>query len=100
MDQIKAALPLIKQHSFWVMAAGILVACVVSWWVSTARLRDERDKQVSDIKQKVQTVSSIQGQNPKHPNDSTNKGMDDITRQYAYDVQLGWEAQYKQQESI
>ena len=100
MDQIKELLPKIKQHSFWVMAAGIVIAAVVSWWLSTGTLSAEQTKQAADISSKFQTVKGIRNSNPEHPNDATLTGMDKLTTEYAWEVQKGWELQYKQQAAL
>src|SRR5215204_5800700 len=100
MDQIKELLPKIKQHSFWVMAIGILVMTLVSWWYSTGNLKADQEKQAADIKSKFEGVKNIRSANQLHPNDSVKQGMDDLITRYAYEIQLGWEAQYKQQEKV
>jgi len=100
MDQIKELLPKIKQHSFWVMAAGILIVSIGSWWYSTGNLRADQEKQVTDIKSKFSGVNTIRQTNPQHPNKSTADGMDALTMQYAREIGRGWEQQYKQQEGV
>src|SRR5215208_3066550 len=100
MDQIKELLPKIKQHSFWVMAIGILVMTLVSWWYSTGSLKADQEKQAADIKQKFDGVKNIRSANQLHPNDSVKAGMDDLIAKYAYEIEQGWNKQYEQQAKV
>lgn len=100
MDQLKAQLAVVKQHSFWVMAAGILVVTLVSWWYSTSNLSQEQQTQAADISTKFSAVKGIPANNKEHPNESTNQGMDDITTKYAWEVQKGWDLQFQQQAAL
>src|SRR5437588_3103380 len=100
MDQLKAQLANIKQHSFWVMCVGILLVSLGSWWYSTGSLRSEKTTQEGKIKTSFSNVKGIQSAQPKHPNAITNKGMDDLVKQYAWAVAKGWEKQYARQADV
>src|SRR5205814_10514427 len=68
MDQFKAQLANIKQHSFWVMCVGILLVTMGSWWYSTGSLRSQKESQQAKIKGSFTAVTGIRGSQPKHPN--------------------------------
>src|SRR5688572_6011944 len=100
MDQIKAVVPAIKQHSFWVMCVGILITSIVSWWMSTAKLKSQKETRNSEIKTSFDGVENIRTQHQLHPNRSTNVGMDALRVQLSRDVAAGWQFQYDQQATV
>jgi hypothetical protein len=100
MDQLKTQLAAIKQHSFWVMAGGILLVTLGSWWYSTGKLRAQKESGLSAIKTSFENVNQIRTAQPQHPNASTAAGMDDQIKKYAQEVLKGWELQYDQQKDV
>src|SRR5262245_48740450 len=100
MDQLKTQLAVVKQHSFWVMAGGIAIWTLVSWWISTANLRSQKEAALGGIKGAFDSVSAIRGAQPQHPNASTAAGMDVIITNYAQEVQKGWQMQYDRQAGV
>jgi hypothetical protein len=100
MDKMKAQLALVKQHSFWVMCVGILIVCLVSWYMSTKAINAERAKQLADIKSVFDGLTSIRSANPKHPNPSTEQGMDALNRAYSEEVLAAWQKQYERQVDV
>jgi hypothetical protein len=100
MDQLKTQLAVVKQHSFWVMCLGILGMTIASWWISTGKLRAERDSRKGEIDSSITSISQIQTQQPQHPNAATNQGMKALKYAYALEVQKGWDLQYQRQEKI
>src|SRR5262245_17384500 len=99
MDQIKTQLAAVKQHSFWVMCGGILVVTIGSWWYSTGTLASQQAAQKAAIEGGFSGLTTIAGQQD-HPNDSTNKGMDELVNRYALEVMRGWQLQYDQQAGV
>jgi hypothetical protein len=100
MDQLKAMLPAIKQHSFWGMCIGILAVSLASWWMSTGALKTEKDAKLNAIKGSFGGVEQIRSKEPKHPNDSVTKGMDVLLARFSQDVAAGWQAQYDHQATV
>jgi hypothetical protein len=100
MDKVKAQLALVKQHSFWVMCGGILIVCLVSWYMSTKAINSEREKQLTDIKQVFDGLKTIRDGNPKHPNASTEQGMEVLNRAKSEDVLKAWQMQFDRQADI
>src|SRR6187399_3110630 len=96
MDKLKAQLAPVLQHSFWIMAGGILVWSVASWWISTGSLDKQKKDQLSAIKTNFDTVQGIQSKQ-QHPNAATSAGMDVLIKEYAGEVAKGWDMQYKKQ---
>ncbi len=100
MDKIKSQLALVKQHSFWAMCIGILVVCLVSWYMSTKAINAERAKQLADIKSVFDQLTAIQSTNPEHPNKEVVEGMDVLVKAKAQDVYDAWQAQYSHQADV
>jgi hypothetical protein len=100
MDQLKAMLPAIKQHSFWGMCIGILAVSAASWWMSTGALKSEKEAKLSAIKGSFSNVEQIRNQQPKHPNESTSKGMDVLLARFSKEVAEGWQIQYDHQATV
>ena len=100
MDQLKAMLPAIKQHSFWGMCIGILAVSAASWWMSTGTLKTQEASRKNEIKTSFDGVEKIRTNDPKHPNDSTNKGMQAVLARFSQDVAEGWRVQYDHQATV
>jgi hypothetical protein len=100
MDQIKAMVPAIKQNSFWVMCVGILITSLVSWWMSTATLKSQKEARNAEIKTSFDGVQNIRTQFQLHPNNSTKVGMEALIAQVSRDVAAGWQFQYDQQATV
>ena len=100
MDQLKAMLPAIKQHSFWGMCIGILAVSAASWWMSTGALKSEKETKLSAIKGSFSGVEQIRSQQPKHPNESTSKGMEVLLAKFSQEVAEGWQTQYDHQATV
>lgn len=100
MEKLKEQLSVVKQHSFWVMCAGILVVCLVSWFLSTRAIDQERQKQLTDINSVFDSLKSIRSTNQKHPNASTEQEMDKLIQDYSQEVLKSWQRQYDRQVSV
>src|SRR4051812_30811662 len=99
MDQLKTQLAAVKQHSFWVMCIGILGVTLGSWWYSTGTLQSQQISQKGAIEKGFSEMTQVTGVQD-HPNESTNKGMDELNRRYALEVNKGWQLQYDQQADV
>src|SRR4029453_18250470 len=100
MDKLKAQLAPVLQHSFWIMAGGILIWTVASWWMSTGSLSAQKTTRLNEIKTSFEAMDGLRAKQPKHPNASTNTGMDGLIKEYADLVGKGWDLQYKKQVDI
>jgi hypothetical protein len=100
VDKVKAQLALVKQHSFWVMCGGILIVCLVSWYMSTKAIYTEQQKQKADIEGVFKGLEGIRTSNPKHPNAKTEEGMDAMNLAYSKEVYAAWEKQYQRQADV
>ncbi len=99
MDKLKEQLAVLKQHSFWIMCGGILLVCVVTWYMTTGKLASLQTQYQSEITSNISAMESIRGKND-HPNQSTSKGMDLTMAVYGEDVYNGWLLLAKNQESV
>jgi hypothetical protein len=100
MDKLKAQLAPVLQHSFWIMAGGILIWTVASWWMSTGSLNAQKTARLTEIKTSFDNMDGLKSKQPKHPNASTNTGMDGLIKEYADLVGKGWDLQYKKQVDV
>ncbi len=100
MDQLRTFLAAAQRHSFWVMCAIILAVSIGSWWYSTSQLADSREAQRSKIKGVMQGLTTLQQNNPLHPNEVTNQGMDALITSYGQEVADGWQSQYDRQREV
>jgi hypothetical protein len=100
MDKVKAQLALVKQHSFWAMCIGILIVCLVSWYMSTKKIYTEQQKQLTDIEGVFKGLDGIRGANAKHPNAETEKGMEAMNVAYSKEVAAAWDKQYQRQADV
>lgn len=100
MDQLRTFLAAAQRHSFWVMCVVILLVSIGSWWYSTSELVETRDAQRAKIKQVEAGLTQLQQNNPLHPNDATNQGMDALIAAYSQDVANGWQSQYDRQRDV
>ncbi|MCI0360767.1 MAG: hypothetical protein L0211_20000 [Planctomycetaceae bacterium] len=100
MDKVKAQLALVKQHSFWLMCIGILIVCLVSWYMSTKAIYQEQQAQFSAIMENFKGLDAIPQTNPKHPNAKTEEGMDALLKAYTQQVVDSWQSQYDRQADV
>lgn len=100
MDQLRTFLAAAQRHSFWVMCVVILLVSVGSWWYSTGQLEQTRAAQEGKIKQVMQGLNNLCQNNPLHPNDATNQGMDALIAAYVREVADGWQRQYDRQSEV
>jgi hypothetical protein len=100
MDKLKEQLAVVKQHSFWVMCAIILIVGLASWWVSTSAIVDQQTKQLQEITSVFQQLDTLRGSNPEHPNAAVAQGMDQLIRSLSAEVANGWQKQYDQQAKV
>jgi hypothetical protein len=100
MDKLKEQLAVVSKYSFWIMCGGILLVCLGSWWVATAKLAQQQKTQLEAIKTNFTAMESLRGSNPKHPNAATAEGMAQLLRTYSVEVMRGWQLQYDQQATV
>lgn len=100
MDQLKAQLAAVKQHSFWAMCIGILVVSGVSWYMSVSKLDQERNQRKGEIDGAFSQLSGLRNANKVHPNEVTNQGMDAMNLALANEIAEGWRKQYELQEKV
>ena len=100
MDQLRTFLAAAQRHSFWVMCVVILLLSIGSWWYSTGQLVETREAQKTKIKGVMTGLSNLRQNNPLHPNDATNQGMDALINAYIQEVAEGWERQYERQSEV
>jgi len=100
MDQLRTFLAAAQRHSFWVMCVVILLISIGSWWYSTGQLEQTRTTQEGKIKTVMQGLTSLKQNNPLHPNDATNQGMDALINAYVQEVAEGWQRQYDRQSEV
>ncbi|MEX2176168.1 MAG: hypothetical protein WD872_17535 [Pirellulaceae bacterium] len=100
MNKIKDQLAVVKQHSFWIMCAGILTVSLVSWYLSTRSLAAQQQKQLADITGNFKQLETVKTSNPQHPNEFTAKGMDELLEAHSQEVMKSWQMQYDRQADI
>jgi hypothetical protein len=100
MDQLRTFLAAAQRHSFWVMCVVILMVSIGSWWYSTSQLAQTREAQKAKIKTVMDGLDKLKKNNPLHPNEASNLGMDGLITAYSLEVAKGWESQYNRQASV
>lgn len=100
MDKLKEQLAVVSKYSFWIMCVGILLVSVVSWWMSTSNLNQQREAAKSEIDGVFGQVVVLKDTHPKHPNASTSAGMDALIKEFSLEIMRGWQLQYDQQAKV
>jgi hypothetical protein len=97
MDKLKEQLAPVQKQIFWILCGIILLVSLFSWYQATSHLKTEQERLKGDIDSKTSAVTAIP---PNHPNDNTNKGMDELTRRYGEDVANAWALLTANQEKV
>lgn len=99
MEQLKPILSGLFRNHFWILCGVIAPVLMGGWFTETARMQDERDTRVKDIKGWFDDVSAVTDE-PEHPNTIANTGMDQFIEELKAEVNEAWEYQYEQQAKI
>jgi len=97
MDKLKEQLAPIQKHIFWILCGCILAVSLFSWYSATSHLKSEQERLKGDIVSKTNAVRAIQ---PNHPNDDTNKKMEEMAKAYGEDVAKAWALLAANQEKV
>ena len=99
MDQLKAFLSSAMKHAFWVVCGTIVALSIGSWYMACGNLDKEFQTHVGTIDKNYTTVKSIKDKTI-HPNEFSQKGMDQLNKGLLDSVLNAWQAQYSQQVNI
>ncbi len=99
MDQLKAFLNATVKHLFWVICGTIVALTIGSWYMACGNLEKQFQTNVSTIEKNYTTVKTIKDK-AKHPNEFSQKGMDQLNKGLLDSVLNAWQAQYSQQTKI
>ncbi|MCY2994117.1 MAG: hypothetical protein NTY19_40500 [Planctomycetota bacterium] len=99
MDQLKAFLSATVKHIFWVICGTVVALSIGSWYMACGNLDKEFQTHVSTIEKNYTTVKTIKDKTI-HPNEFSQKGMDQLNKGLLDSVLNAWQAQYSQQTSI
>lgn len=99
MDQLKDILAQINKHRFWVLCVSITIATMLTWYLTSSGLvkntNERRAKIDSDFQSAVKLKTAAD-----HPNEFSNKGMDEKIKQLMDEVYAAWQLQYDHQVDV
>ena len=87
------------KQPFWVLSGVVVLLGLGSWIFTTSQLSSTASENAKKIKQKYTEVTDIT-KNANHPNSEIAASMEKLIGKVGVDVGKGWEAQYRQQESL
>lgn len=89
----------LKKNYFWVVMAVMVCGVLAVWWISTSRLRREKEQRVQTIESKEKLINEVARQTP-HPNQFTMTRMEEVNLRLADDVYDAWQQQYEKQRAL
>ena len=96
MDGLKKFLRTLRRVHFWIICPLVVVMGLVGWFLTIGTLKKEKQKNLSEIESKYQTVSSL-GNEPVHPNDKIEQGMNKMIVARREEVAAAWQEKWDQQ---
>ncbi|MEO0528948.1 MAG: hypothetical protein AAF266_00075 [Planctomycetota bacterium] len=96
MDQVKAALALLRQHHFWLLSIIVIATVVGVWYTASSSVASQTESQRGKIESQITSVQGLQRQ-PFKPNDEINRKQEQENRKLANDVLTEWSNLYGRQ---
>ncbi|GIW93928.1 MAG: hypothetical protein KatS3mg110_1969 [Pirellulaceae bacterium] len=89
----------LQKNSFWIATGLMVVVSLAIWWLSTARLRSETKARIDAIKSMEGAVRTV-ANTPHHPNQHTQRHMEEVISRLSEDVYDAWQQQYDRQRAL
>ena len=99
MDRVKAMLPVLKKHHFWLLTFIVVLAAVFGWWKGSAGLFEEYETARDNLNGSFTSVEGVSRQ-IKHPNQSYITGVNDQHNDLKIQVFRAWQLLYADQQKI
>ena len=99
MDRVRALLPILKKHHFWLLSAVVVVAAAVAWSIGSAGLNEQYESELSRLQSRFDSVSAI-GRQPNHPNDSFIQAVAEQHKKLKAEVFKAWQILHANQQKI
>ncbi len=100
MDKIKDQLAVAMKYGFWIGSVAVLLGSLGIWYMTTSKLSEENASQTSKIKQAISTVSTVQSEISKHPNEISHAEMKLMIEKRQQQVLESWQTLYDRQRDI
>ncbi|MDA9777568.1 hypothetical protein N9D38_03945 [Rubripirellula sp.] len=100
MDQLKAQLAVVSKYGFWISTSLVLLSTVGIWFMSTTDLEKQNKDQTIKINSAISTVSSVESELDKQPNDLSHREMDLLIADRQSEVLESWKRLYDRQQNI
>lgn len=110
MDKIRPALQWLVRNRFWVTCGVVAIATLVTWYLASAAIEQQREKAASQLKGKKSSIENVLNSNVPtgvgeetlkvHPNDGTAKGMQERIDAAAEAALAAWETRYNKQKDL
>ncbi len=100
MDQLKEKLAVAIKYGFWIGSAVVFLGSLGVWYWTTSKLAAESASQTSKIKNAISTVSTIESELFKHPNELSHEQMNVLIAKRQEEVLQSWKTLYDRQRNI
>ena len=114
MEKLQPVLQALYKHRFWITCGLVAVASVITWYMAWSGIDKARDERVTKLNSKKSSITSvIKSTVPKsaldaedepglnvHPNEETEKGMQERIKVAAEGALEAWEERYKKQQEL
>ena len=99
MDKVRAMMPVLKKHHFWILTAIVVVAAAFGWWKGSGGLDDAHQSARTALEGRFASVRAV-SQQINHPNqtfiDAVNEQHGNLQKQ----VFGAWQTLYDDQQEI
>jgi hypothetical protein len=99
MDKFKIFLANALKHSFWIVCGVVVAISVASWYLARTNLQKQVATNLASIEKDYGTVKTVKDKT-NHPNEFSQKGMDQLNKGVLESVLNAWEAQFTQQTKL
>jgi hypothetical protein len=99
MDKFKVFLATALKHVFWIVCGVVVAVSVASWYLARSSLQKQVATNLASIEKDYGTVKTVKDKT-NHPNEFSQKGMDQLNKGVLESVLNAWEAQFTQQTNL
>ncbi len=100
MDQLKQIFGQLAKHQFWIVTVFAVVLGIAGFFVASSTINDLYTKQKSALDSHFSNLQNVASAVSTHPNDESQKQMDQIIGNMAEDVRDAWQSQWERQEPL